>query len=197
MGEPGSCSDGWGYAQQIFNPILLMGWAVFPPHCLAWGQTVVGLLVVMVTSFKKTYAHTVLFSGSDPTAGHCQPMLLPETPGPSHASLVQSLMGTLLLSPGFRCPSKSVSRVLWKFCNQIPLASKIKFLGVFSPFAGSPGWKYIVGPRTFLTVWKFFCIIILQFVSHLLGDSMVGLIARWELSLYLFDESLVYLFQNT
>ena len=141
MGEPGSCSDGWGYAQQIFNPILLMGWAVFPPHCLAWGQTVVGLLVVMVTSFKKTYAHTVLFSGSDPTAGHCQPMLLPETPGPSHASLVQSLMGTLLLSPGFWCPSKSVSRVLWKFCNQIPLASKIKFLGVFSPFAGSPGWE--------------------------------------------------------
>ena len=33
-----------------------MGWAVFPPCSLAWCQTMVGIMVVMVTCFKKTYA---------------------------------------------------------------------------------------------------------------------------------------------
>ena len=44
--------------------------------------------------------------------------------------------GTLLLSPGSWCTQgfvcalqESVSPVLWKFCNQIPLASKVKFTG--------------------------------------------------------------------
>ena len=35
--------------------------------------------------------------------------------------------------------------------------------------------KSVVGPRTFLTVKNFFGIIVLQFVGHLLGGSMVGL----------------------
>ena len=46
----------------------------------------------------------------------------------------KSLVGSLILSPvswctqGFVCALKeSVSPVLWKFCNQIPLASKVKF----------------------------------------------------------------------
>ena len=33
-----------------------MGGDVFPPHSLACGQTVVGVIVAMVTSFKRTYA---------------------------------------------------------------------------------------------------------------------------------------------
>ena len=48
--------------------------------------------------------------------------------------LTQPLVGTLLLSPGSWCAQglvcallESVSQVLWKFCNQIPLASKVKF----------------------------------------------------------------------
>ena len=36
-------------------------------------------------------------------AGHCGPTLSLETPGHSQASLVQSLVGSLLLSPGFLC----------------------------------------------------------------------------------------------
>ena len=43
---------------------------------------------------------TVVFSAPDPTAGHCQPAPLLETPGHSQASLAQSLVGSLLLSSG-------------------------------------------------------------------------------------------------
>ena len=91
---------------------------------------------VMVTSFKRAYASTLVFSAPDPAAGHCRPMSLPETPGHSQASLGQSLVGSLLLSPGscfvkgfVSALQESVFPVLWKYCNQIPLASKVKFPG--------------------------------------------------------------------
>ena len=91
----------------------------------------IGVMRVMGTSFKRAYASTVVFSAPDPTAGHCPSTLPPETPGHSQASLAQSLVGTLLLSPGSWCTQgfvcalqESVSPVLWKFCNQIPLACK-------------------------------------------------------------------------
>ena len=64
---------------------------------------------------------------------NCQSMPLPETPGHSQASLAQSLVGSLLLSPGFRgiqnfvCAlQESVSPVLCKFCNEDPVQSKKK-----------------------------------------------------------------------
>ena len=108
---------------------------------------------VMATSFKRTFACTVVCSAPDPTAGHCGPGPPPEAPGHSQASLAQSLSGgTLFLSPGSWCAQgfvcalqESVSPVLWKFCNQIPLASKVKFPGVLSPLAPSPGWEICCG----------------------------------------------------
>ena len=57
----------------------------------------------MVTSFKRFHAHTAALSASDPAAGHRQPSPLPETPGHAQASLAQSLVGALLLSPGSWC----------------------------------------------------------------------------------------------
>ena len=115
---------------------LLMGGAVFPPCCLAWGQTMMGVMKVKKTSFRRNYAHTVVFSAPDPVAGLYWPTLLLETPGHSQASLAQSLVRTLLFFPGswwaqaFVCALlESVSPVLWKFYNQIPLASKVKFPG--------------------------------------------------------------------
>ena len=42
-------------------------------------------------------------SAPNPVAGHCQPTSPPETPGHSRASLGQSLVGSLLLSPGSWC----------------------------------------------------------------------------------------------
>ena len=65
---------------------------------------------------------TVTPSAPYPASGHCWPMPPPETPGHSLASLGQSLLGSLLLSPGswytqgFVCSlQESVSPVLCKF----------------------------------------------------------------------------------
>ena len=67
----------------------------------------VGVMVVMLTSFKRTYpsmpglSRAAVISAPDPTAGHCRPRPPPETPKHTQASLAQSLVGFLLLSPGF------------------------------------------------------------------------------------------------
>ena len=52
------------------------------------------------SSFKRSHARTAVFSAPNPAAGHCWPTPLLETPGHSQASLHQSLVGSLLLSPG-------------------------------------------------------------------------------------------------
>ena len=77
---------------------------------------------IMETSFKRCHAPTATMSAPDPEAGHCQPKPLLETPGHSWASLGQSLVGSLLLSPGSWCAQgfvcalqESVSPVLCKF----------------------------------------------------------------------------------
>ena len=71
-----------------------------------------------------------------PAAGHRRPTPPLETPAHSQASLGQSLMGSLLCSPGCWCTQgfvcalqESVSPVRGKFHNQIPLAFKVKFPG--------------------------------------------------------------------
>ena len=38
-------------------------------------------------------------------------------------------------------PESLVPPVLWKSCNQIPLAFKVNSLGIPSPFVRSPSWK--------------------------------------------------------
>ena len=116
----------------------------------------------MGSSFRRSHSYTAALSALDPAAAHCQPTAVPETPVHSQASLGQSLVGSLLLSPGSWCTQgfvcalqDSVSPVLCKFYNQIPLASKVKFPGVLSLFARSPGWELFVGPGTFLTLHEF------------------------------------------
>ena len=73
-------------------------------------------------------------------------------------------------------PPKSVSPVMWKFYNQIPLASKVKFPG------DSPSLYRISRLGNLLWVLelskqcgKFFGIIVLQFMGCLLGNSMVDI----------------------
>ena len=74
----------------------------------------VEVMNMMVTSFKKFDAHTATCSAPDPATGHHQPTPPPETPGHSWANLCQSLVGSLLISPGpgvhkvFFVPSKSL-----------------------------------------------------------------------------------------
>ena len=66
-----------------------------------------------------------------------------------HCSFPLGLGGHKVLS----VPSKSFSPVLWKFCNQIPLAFKIKFPGGSQSLCWiSQVRKSLVGPRTFATV---------------------------------------------
>ena len=83
---------------------------------------------------QRSHAGTSTLSAPNPAAGHCWPTPLVETPRHLQAGLGQPLVGSLLLSPGSWCAQgfvcalpESVSPVLWKFCDQIPLASKIKF----------------------------------------------------------------------
>ena len=99
-----------------------MGGAVFLPCCLTWGQTILEVMKIMVTSFKWCHACTAALSAPDPAASHCRPMSLLETPGHSQSSLGQSFVESLLLSSGswyaqgFVCAlQESVSLVLCKF----------------------------------------------------------------------------------
>ena len=89
-----------------------MGGAVFPPCYLTWGQTMVEVMKIMVTSFKSSHACTATHSAPNPVAGHRWPTPPLETPGHSQASLGQSLVGSLLLGPGAHkvlfVPSKSL-----------------------------------------------------------------------------------------
>ena len=55
---------------------------------------------IMGTFFERSHAGTAALSAPDPAAGYCPPMPLSETPGHSQASLGQSFVGSLLLSPG-------------------------------------------------------------------------------------------------
>ena len=91
---------------------------------------------IMATSFKRSQACTVALSAPNPAADHCLPTPHPETPRNSQASLSQSPVGFLFLSPRSWCAQdfvcslqESASPVLCKFCNEIPLGSKVKFSG--------------------------------------------------------------------
>ena len=81
----------------------------------------VEVMKIMVTSFKRSHAGTATVSAPNPAVGQRRPTPLLDTPGHSWASLGQSLMGSLLPSPGSRCtrfclcPPKVCFPVLCKF----------------------------------------------------------------------------------
>ena len=74
-----------------------------PPCCLTWGQTMVEIMKIMAPSFRRSHAQTSTLSASKPAAGLHWPTPLPETPGHSWASLGQSHLGSLCISPGSWC----------------------------------------------------------------------------------------------
>ena len=63
----------------------------------------VEVMKVMVTSFKRSHAHSAALSPPNPEAGHCRPRPRLETPGNTRASLGQSLVESVFLSPGSQC----------------------------------------------------------------------------------------------
>ena len=95
--------------------------------------------------------------------------------------MLQSPAGSLLLFPGSCCTrsfvcalQESVSPVLWKFWNQIPLAFKVKFPGDSQSFCQMPRWGNLLWALELLQQYKhFFGVIVLQFVGHLLSGCIV------------------------
>ena len=112
-------------AGALFSKSLIQfsvdGWGSVPSLLFTWGQTMVEVMKIMVTSFKRSYACTATPISPSPAAGHHQPAPLLETPGHLWASLGQSLAGSLLLSPGSwctrfcLCPPRVCFPVLGKF----------------------------------------------------------------------------------
>ena len=74
-----------------------------------WTETMVEVMKIMVTSFKRSRAGTATLSSPNPIEGHRWPRPLLETPRQSSPRLDQSLVGSLLPSPGSWCAQGSVS----------------------------------------------------------------------------------------
>ena len=84
---------------------------------------------IMVTSFKRSHVHTAALGAPKAEAGHCRLTPPVETPGHSWPCLGQSLVWSLLLSPGSCCTQGfvcalqvSVSPVLcklWQFYGRV------------------------------------------------------------------------------
>ena len=71
----------------------------------------VEVMKIMATSFKGFHESTAALSAPNPATGHHQPMPPLETPGHLRASLGQSPVGSLLLSPGSWCAQGSVCAI--------------------------------------------------------------------------------------
>ena len=121
------------------------GWSCVPPLLFTWGQTMVEVMKIMVTSFNRYHAGTATLSAPNPAAGHHQSMPPPETPGQSPASLGQSLVGSLLLSPGSWCTQGlfEPSEHLWQEWGLI-LNANSPLLPSCWGFSFALGWGYLL-----------------------------------------------------
>ena len=96
---------------------------LFPAHYLTWGQTVVEVMKIMVTSSGRSHAHTAALSAPNPVAGHRWPTPLLQTPLHARASLSKPLAGIaadlfscVLVHTRFcLCPPRVCFPVLCKF----------------------------------------------------------------------------------
>ena len=132
-----------------------------------------------------TLPRTVAVSIPDPEAGQCLPRSPLKIPEHSQASLAQSLLGhcsflwVLVHTRFCLCPPRvSVSPVLWKFCNQVPLVFKVKFPWDPQSLCWIPRLVNLLwDPELLQQCENFFVIIVLQFVGCLLCSSIVELMA--------------------
>ena len=79
------------------------GRSCVPFLLFTWGQTLFEVMQIMVISFKRSHECTATLSAPSPAAGHHQAMPLLETPRHSQASLGQTSVASLFLSPGSWC----------------------------------------------------------------------------------------------
>ena len=85
--------------------VFVDGLICVPSLLFTWGLTMVEVMKIMVTFFKRSHACTAPLSAPNPAAGHHQPTPMLETPGHTQASLGQSLVRSLLLFPASWCTS--------------------------------------------------------------------------------------------
>ena len=139
-----------------------MGRAVSPPCCLARGQTMVGVMKVMATSTNRTCACTVVFTLWSHLCTPCSRSLSTHASArllDTHRQVWLCLLWGhcfFLLAPGthkvlFCALQGSVSPVLWKFCNQIPMAFEVKFPGGSQSFCQTPR----LGNLLWVLLWEF------------------------------------------
>ena len=120
VGETGSCS-GRTMLSKPFNQFSVDGQSCVPSLFLTWGQTLVEVMKIMGTFFKRSHACSAALSAPDPAAGHRWPMPPPETPGHSWAIWsvscgVTSPFFWVLVNTRFCCALEElVSPVLCKF----------------------------------------------------------------------------------
>ena len=81
----------------------LDGWSCVPSLLFTWGQTMVEVMKITVTTLKRSNACTARVHAPNLAAGHHRPTPPPETPRYPHTSLGQSPVGSLFLSPGSWC----------------------------------------------------------------------------------------------
>ena len=68
-GEAGSCFD-WAMLSKSLNQFSVDRWSCVPSLQFTWGQTMVEVMNIMVTSFKRSHACTATLSAPNPAAGH-------------------------------------------------------------------------------------------------------------------------------
>ena len=101
------------------------GWSCVPSLLFMWGKTMVRVMKIMVTSFKRSYECTATLSAPTPAAGHRWPTPPLETPGHPQASPGQSPVGSLLLSLASQCTQGSVCALQKATSQKIGLKTKM------------------------------------------------------------------------
>ena len=122
------------------------GWGCVPSLLFTWGQTMVVVMKIMVTSLERSQACSATLSAPNPAAGHHRPTPLLETPGHSQQARDSLLWGhyfflQVLAHKVLFVPSKSLfphSCVSSVIKSHWPPMSNC--LGILNPFAKSPGW---------------------------------------------------------
>ena len=88
-----------------------------PPQLFNWGQTMVEVMKIMVTSLKRSHACTAIVHAPNPIAGHRGPTPLPETPV-THRQVscgVTVSFSWVLVHKVLLCPPRAYFPVLCKF----------------------------------------------------------------------------------
>ena len=169
MGEPESYFDRWDHAQKSFNPIFCWWlWLYSSP------------LFELRSNFgmgnennqdlhQNNLCKNCYIQHPSPC---CSPLSADASAGDSYTLTGKSYS----ISCGDTSPYswllvhiRFCLCLLWNFYNQIPLASKVKFPGVFSPFGSTLCGEVCSCLRTSLTVQQFLWIIMWMIAYQLYG----------------------------